>query len=209
MCAISPHLLAPIEVARKNEIQSWVCNIFALRDGDYIDSRHNMLDVWFELWSVNPQPWHFTNNSFGLPHAHSFSPCASFGDIKGDLTNKISPSADTLDSHPAANMTNHPAKHEGFRTGSEITPATVFLRSTPTVLQVDPGTLQVRAWRMPLGFCMVLIQQRAARGVTPALRSNLIAHLHLLNAYARLHMFPSARGETIFSERPGSLLLGR
>ena len=27
------------------------------------------------LWSVNPQPWRFTNNSLGVPHAHSFSVC--------------------------------------------------------------------------------------------------------------------------------------
>jgi hypothetical protein len=27
--------------------------------------------------SVNPQPWRFTNNSFGLPHAQSFSVCLS------------------------------------------------------------------------------------------------------------------------------------
>jgi len=46
-----------------------------LREGDYIDWRHNLLDVSFELWSVNFQPWHFTNNSLGLPHAHSLSVC--------------------------------------------------------------------------------------------------------------------------------------
>ena len=27
------------------------------------------------LRSVNSQPWHFTNNSLGLPHAHSLSVC--------------------------------------------------------------------------------------------------------------------------------------
>ena len=34
-----------------------------------------MLDASFTHPSVNPQPWQFTNNSLGLPHAHSLSVC--------------------------------------------------------------------------------------------------------------------------------------
>ena len=55
----------------------WCSPNIPLRECDYIDWRHNMLDVSFELRSVNPQPWRFTNNSFGLPHAQSFSVCLS------------------------------------------------------------------------------------------------------------------------------------
>jgi len=46
-----------------------------LREGDYIDWRHNLPDVSFELQRVNPQPWRFTNNSLSFPEAHSLSVC--------------------------------------------------------------------------------------------------------------------------------------
>jgi len=36
---------------------------------------HNNLTVEWERRSVNPQPWHFTNNILGLSHAQSFSVC--------------------------------------------------------------------------------------------------------------------------------------
>jgi len=45
------------------------------REGDYIDWRCNLLDVSFEMRSVNPQPWRFTHNSLGLPPALSLSVC--------------------------------------------------------------------------------------------------------------------------------------
>ena len=35
----------------------------------------NSLTIEWERRSVNPQPWRFTNNSLGLPHAPSFSVC--------------------------------------------------------------------------------------------------------------------------------------
>jgi len=36
---------------------------------------HNSLTVEWERRNVNPQPWFFTNNSLGLPHAPSLSVC--------------------------------------------------------------------------------------------------------------------------------------
>jgi len=36
---------------------------------------HTGLTAAWARRSVNPQPWRFTNNSLGLPHAHSFSVC--------------------------------------------------------------------------------------------------------------------------------------
>jgi len=46
-----------------------VCNISSQ------SSIHTGLTAAWALPSVNPQPWHFTNNSLGFPHAPSLSVC--------------------------------------------------------------------------------------------------------------------------------------
>ena len=48
---------------------------FLVRDISSQSKINTSLTAAWALSSVNPQPWRFTNNSLGLPHAHSLSIC--------------------------------------------------------------------------------------------------------------------------------------
>jgi len=59
------HEIAPSATSRQWEVH-------AMTDGIAWHSGSKVITP-----SVNWQPWHFTNESFGLPHAHSLSVCLS------------------------------------------------------------------------------------------------------------------------------------
>jgi len=79
----------PARLAKQQQVASWCSRGGAylfrclhhhdkipLENANSSPSRiHNSLTIEWALPSVNPQPWHFTNNSLGLPHAHTFSVC--------------------------------------------------------------------------------------------------------------------------------------
>jgi len=65
------HIIAVIHIFVINYL------IYVVLVQSYSSQSHRQGSRLLGVPSVNPQPWRFTNNSLGLPHAHSFFVCLS------------------------------------------------------------------------------------------------------------------------------------
>jgi len=69
------HSLHPVGGDTRSKSNNTFCPLFL--DSSHIPLREASArpNRYAALQSINPQPWRFTNDSLGLPHAHSMSVC--------------------------------------------------------------------------------------------------------------------------------------